>query len=108
MEHKMIETHAFGNFVPDNTKYMILGSFTGRQAYEENLAKNKYYDWFYATRHNQFWPIMEGVYDVQLRDKNTRMALMRYLGIAMADTIYQCERREGNNLDSNLTNFVYN
>jgi G:T/U-mismatch repair DNA glycosylase len=30
------------------------------------------------------------------------------MGMAMADIIYQCERREGSNLDSNLDNIVYN
>jgi hypothetical protein len=28
----MIEAHAFGNFVPPQTKYLILGSFTGKEA----------------------------------------------------------------------------
>ena len=26
----------------------------------------------------------------------------------MADIIYQCERKDGNNLDNNLINIVYN
>jgi G:T/U-mismatch repair DNA glycosylase len=34
--------------------------------------------------------------------------LFTKLGIAMADIIYQCERKKGNNLDNNLTNIVYN
>lgn len=28
----MIETHPFGNFVPADAKYLILGSFTGKEA----------------------------------------------------------------------------
>ena len=28
--------------------------------------------------------------------------------MALADIIYQCERKEGNNLDTNLGNIVYN
>src|SRR5689334_8890865 len=104
----MIETHAFGNFVPLNAKYLILGSFTGRQAVKGTVATDDAYDWFYGTKRNQFWSILEGVYGIELRNKRSKQELFTRLGIAMADIIYQCERKEGNNLDSNLVNIVYN
>ena len=104
----MIETHAFGNFVPENAKYLILGSFTGRQAVKGTNATDNSYDWFYGTKRNQFWPIFEGVYEVELRDLSSKQGLFTKLGIAIADIIYQCERIKGNNLDTNLTNIVYN
>ena len=104
----MIETHAFGNFVPLNAKYLILGSFTGRQAVKGNIATDDSYDWFYGTRRNQFWPILEKVYGIELRNKLDKQELLNKLGIAMADIIYQCERKQGTNLDSNLINIVYN
>jgi hypoxanthine-DNA glycosylase len=104
----MIETHAFGNFVPLNAKYLILGSFTGRQAVKGNPAYDDSYDWFYGTKRNQFWPILEEVYGIELRDKLSKQELLTKLGIAMADIIYQCERKEGNNSDVNLVNKVYN
>ena len=104
----MIETHAFGNFVPLNPKYLILGSFTGRQAVEGTSAFDESYDWFYGTKRNQFWPILEGVYGIELRNKHSKQELFTKLCIAMADIIYQCERKEGNNLDTNLVNIVYN
>lgn len=104
----MIETHAFGNFVPANAKYMILGSFTGRQAVKGTSATDDNYDWFYGTKRNQFWAILEGVYDVKFRNTREKQELFTKLGIAMADIIYQCEREQGNNLDNNLVNIVYN
>ncbi len=104
----MIETHAFGNFVPPNASCIILGSFTGRQAVKGNIASDPSYDWFYATKRNQFWPILEAVYGVELKDTVTRKKLFTRLGIAIADIIYQCERKKENNLDTNLTNFIYN
>ena len=84
----MIETHAFGNFIPLNAKYLILGSFTGRQAVKGNSATDDSYDWFYATKRNQFWPILEEVYGIELRNKLSRQELFTKLGIAMADIIY--------------------
>ncbi|PIN79105.1 hypothetical protein COY26_01535 [Candidatus Woesearchaeota archaeon CG_4_10_14_0_2_um_filter_33_10] len=104
----MIETHAFGNFVPQDAKYLILGSFTAKQAAKENTAYDGSYDWFYATKRNQFWPILEAVYELELNNKLSKQKLFSDLGIAMADIILQCERKEDNNLDNNLVNFVYN
>ena len=104
----MVETHAFGNFVPQNAKYLILGSFTGRQAVKGTTTTDDTYDWFYGTKRNQFWSILEGVYGIELRNKRSKQELFTKVGIAMADIIYQCERKDGNNLDSNLVNIVYN
>ncbi len=103
----MIETHAFGNFVPKTTKYLILGSFTAKEAFDEQ--KKAAYIWFYSNGgRNQFWPILEEVYGISLQTKKDMTNLLGGLGMAMADIIYQCERRRGSNLDVNLTNFVYN
>ena len=104
----MIETHAFGNFVPQNAKYLILGSFTGKQAVRGTPDTDISYDWFYGTPRNQFWPILEEVYGIELRNKLIKQELFTKLGFAIADIIYQCERREGSNLDTNLGNIVYN
>ncbi len=104
----MIETHAFGNFIPSKAKYLILGSFTGRQAVKDSAANDPSYDWFYATKRNQFWPLLEQVYGIELRNTPARKKLFTDMGIAMADMILQCERRDGNNLDMNLVNITYN
>jgi hypoxanthine-DNA glycosylase len=104
----MLETHAFGNFVPPSARFLILGSFTGRQAVKGNTAADDSYDWFYATKRNQFWPILEDVYGLELRNKPSRQALLTKLGIAMADIIYKCERKVDSNLDSNLVHPEYN
>ena len=104
----MIETHAFGNFIPPNAKYLILGSFTGRQAVKDKAAHDPSYDWFYGTKRNQFWPLLEEVYGIPLPTKTERQKLFGDLGIAIADIILQCERKDGNNLDANLINIVYN
>jgi hypoxanthine-DNA glycosylase len=97
-----LETHPFGNFVPPSPKYMILGSFAGRQGMDPA------YDWYYGTRTNQFWPILAEVYGIDLPDKRSRQDLLTRLDTAIADIIYQCRRRDGTNLDANLADIVYN
>jgi hypoxanthine-DNA glycosylase len=104
----MIETHPFGNFVPINAKYLILGSFTGRQAVKGTNDTDNTYDWFYGTKRNQFWSILEEVYGIELRNKQSKQELFAKLGIAIADIIYQCERKGISNLDADLVNITYN
>ena len=94
----MLEIHPFGNFVPKDAKYLVLGSFTGKP--EHN------YDWFYSTKRNQFWSIIEAVYGVELKSKREKQAFFALLKMAIADIIYSCERKSGNNQDNNLTNII--
>ncbi len=97
----MLEIHPFGDFVPSNAKYLILGSFPGKIQSKDN-------DWFYGSPGNQFWPIIEKVYGNKLSLKRDKQKLFSKLGIAVSDIIYQCERKRGSNLDNNLINIVYN
>lgn len=96
----MIEVHPFGDFIPKNSKYLLLGSFTTKPKHD--------YVWFYANGRNHFWPIMEEVFDVKLKTKDIQQKLFEDLHMALADIIYSCERKNGSNLDNNLTNIVYN
>jgi hypoxanthine-DNA glycosylase len=96
----MLETHPFPPFVPPHAKHLLLGSFTGKPGVG--------YDWFYGSQRNQFWPILERVYNLKLDTKKSKMHLFSRLGLAITDIIYQCERRQGTNLDANLINIVYN
>jgi hypoxanthine-DNA glycosylase len=103
----MIETHPFGSFVPAGSKYLILGSFTGKQAVKGETYTDEAYDWFYGVKRNQFWPILEEVYNRELKNKKSRQDLLTELHIAIADIIYQCERKRGSNLDANLIIIAY-
>ncbi len=99
----MIETHPLGNFIPKNIKYLLLGSFTAR-----GMDNDPAYDWYYGSKRNQLWRIIEQVYNVELLNKKSKIDLFTKLGIGVADIIYQCERRDDNSLDANLINIVYN
>ncbi len=102
-----MEKHAFGNFVPKEAKYLILGSFTAKQAVRGE-SYNESYDWFYSNNRNQFWPIIERVYGVKLDNKKSKQKLFKKLKMAMADIILRCERKNNSNLDINLKSIEYN
>jgi len=96
----MTEIHPFGNFVPKNAKYLILGSFPGKP--------DESYDWFYSNKRNQFWLILGKVYKQKLDTKEKKQKLFRRLKIAITDIIFSCERKKNSNLDTNLVNITYN
>lgn len=96
----MIETHLYGSFVPPKARFLLLGSFAAKP--------EPGYDWFYSTRRNQFWSILEKVYGVTLNDKKSKQQLFTWLHLAVADIISQCERQKNNNSDMNLVNIIYN
>ena len=99
----MAEKHPFKPFVPPNTRYLLLGSFVAKKR-----SDDVGYDWYYGSRRNQFWAIMELVYHAQLSSKNDKQALLARLSMAMADIILGCERKGDSSLDANLINLVYN
>ena len=99
----MIEKHILGNFLPKGAKYLVLGSF-----FAKGLHSTLGYDWYYGSRFNQFWRIIEEVYDVTLKDKASKIQLFTELKMGIADIIYSCERENGNSSYSNLTNITYN
>ena len=96
--HLSSEIHPFGDFVPHKSKYLVLGSFPAREGG----------DWFYGSKRNQFWQILESVYGVGLKTKKKKQRLLSELGVAVADIILKCDRKNGSSLDFNLTNIVYN
>ncbi len=96
----MLEIHPFGSFVPHTSKHLILGSFPGRLSKENN--------WFYCTKRNQFWTILESVYKTKLDTKAKKQKLFKKLGIAVTDIVLSCDRKSGTNSDTNLTNIIYN
>lgn len=96
----MAEIHPFGVFIPKQTKYLFLGSFVAKPSPD--------YDWFFGSKRSQFWSILQEVYGLSLLTKDQKQALFEKLGLAMADIILECERKNNNSLDTNLTNFVIN
>lgn len=100
----MIEYHPFEAFAPEKSRCLILGSFPGRES-TKNQREN---DWFYGANRNQFWKILEKVYQKELRNVSDKKALFSAYGIAITDIIKSCERSSDSNSDANLKNITYN
>jgi hypoxanthine-DNA glycosylase len=100
-----IETHPFRPFIPVNATVIIIGSFPGRDITQKKLNKD---DWFYGTKRNQFWNIISGVYNIELKNAADKKQLFTEKGIAIADIILQARRNAINNSDTNLEVIAYN
>lgn len=100
----MIEKHPFEDFIPDSCELLILGSFPGKQSTQIKSED----DWFYGAKRNQFWKIIELVYDADLTLKVDKQNLFKNLKIGITDIISSCERKENKNTDNNLINKLYN
>lgn len=102
-----IEIHPHKPFVPLNAKVLIVGSFPGK-AHSASPISSKKDEWFYASKRNQFWNIMRGVYKEELLTTEEKKKLFEKHGIAIADVLLKIRRKENNNLDSNLEIIEYN
>ncbi len=100
-----IEIHPFKPFVPSNATVLIIASFPGRDIIQKKLSKD---DWFYGTKRNQFWDIIAGVYDIELKNATDKKELFTKKRIAIADIILKARRNAINNSDTNLEVIAYN
>lgn len=99
----MLETNPFTVFCPKDAKYLVLGSFASKDG-----KKGHNYDWYYSNGRNQFWPILEAIYETKLQDKKSQQALFSRHKIAIADIIKKCRRVKRSSLDTHLSDIVYN
>ena len=100
----MIEKHPFKPFIPRGCRVLVIGSFPGRESTQEKRQD----DWFYGADRNQFWKLLENVYNRDLKTKSDKQQLFEKAKVGLTDIIESCERSENRNLNSNLINKVYN
>lgn len=98
-----LETHPFKDFVPNNIKYLLLGSFTAKDS-----KKGTKYEWYYSNGRNLFWKLIEEVYKTTLPDKKSKMALFEKLGIGITDIMYKAVRVNFTSLDKDLKVVEFN
>ncbi len=102
---EILEEHPFEAFIPDNMKVLIIGSFPGRTQTVQPIDKEA---WFYGAPRNQFWRILEIVYNQPLKTRKEKEMLFQKAGIGITDIIQSCIRKEGTNDDNNLEVRNYN
>ena len=85
----VIEYHPFGEFMPSEIDYLLLGSFPTKDTQLQSF--------YYTSKRNQFWKIMEHVYSRKLNTLNLQKQLFIDLKMAVGDIIYSCERRNNSN-----------
>jgi G:T/U-mismatch repair DNA glycosylase len=81
---EMREINPFTVFNPPKAKYLILGSFVAKDC---KVGWN--YEWYYSNGRNQFWPILEVVYNRDLKSKHDQQKLFKDLGIALGDIVFK-------------------
>src|SRR5688572_8735827 len=94
-----LETHPFEAFVPDGMQCLVLGSFPGKDQTGISVTETH---WFYGAPRNQFWKILELVYQRELKTRDQKEALFSRARIGIADVIRSCVRTAGTNGDENL------
>jgi hypoxanthine-DNA glycosylase len=104
-----LEQHPFGAFLPQNTRFLVVGTFPGRQFSQRSATENEadLTAFSYGGR-NQFWRILEKIYAVELPNRVEKQALFTQKNIGMMDLIAACRRKKNSNLDTDLTDIVWN
>src|SRR5690606_8414077 len=62
----------------------------------------------YSSKRNQFWTIIRGVYQEELKTTAEKKAMFTRKGIAIGDIFLKIKRVENNNSDSSLEVIEYN
>ncbi|MHC3994509.1 DNA-deoxyinosine glycosylase [Thiomicrolovo sp. ZZH C-3] len=92
--------HPFDPVADGRSRVLVLGSFPSIASFEA--------DFYYAHPRNQFWPIMEQLFDVTLPDKAARRTFALERGIALWDSYASLVRSANNSSDANLSDLVPN
>jgi len=93
-----IFTHPFDPILDHHTRVLFLGSFPSIASFEQSF--------YYAHPRNAFWPIMESIFDTELKSNAAKKAFCLEHGIGLWDVIGSCERN--NSSDTNLKNCIPN
>lgn len=96
-----VEEHPFETFVPENAKFLIIGTFPTHN-------NNHRFNFFYSGKDNSFWSIIEQVFkhsfqhDTGNKAVEERKAFLKSKGIGITDMHEKCYRKNGYSTDENL------
>lgn len=93
MREKMLRKESsFAPIVANNSCILILGSFPSVLSVK--------YDFYYANKRNQFWPIINEIFAADAKTNTQRKNLVLRNRLALWDSVQMCERK--NSSDSEL------
>lgn len=90
--------HPFAPILDRRTRVLFLGSFPSIASFEQAF--------YYAHPRNDFWPILEAIFNVRLKTNEAKKGFCLEKGIGLWDVIGSCERRDSS--DTNLKNCIPN
>jgi G:T/U-mismatch repair DNA glycosylase len=103
--HYTIEPHPYGEFIPTDTEFLMIGSFPSKG--------EKYFDFFYGSKVNQLWNILSVVFGHNFKKPTGKAAekergnFLETRGIGMTDMLEKCYRYQNKSGDENLYPIIF-
>lgn len=93
----MISKHPFEPYIPNGATKLIIGTIPPPRFCKNPFGlNNDDVNFYYGSKDNSFWSLLEDVYDVKLKYKNDiasvnqRKELLKHAGIGITDIIKEC------------------
>lgn len=96
------EQHPFPPFVPADARYLLVGTFPGRQLTQKPAAERTPDDWYYGTHKRSLWHLLEQVYHRPLPAVADKQRLLTELGLGCTDVVLSARRKQPTNRDADL------
>ena len=90
--------HPFPPIIDNSSKVLLLGTFPSLDSFSNNF--------YYAHSKNQFWKILENIFNVKLDSIEDKKSFLTSHHIALWDVIKSCTRK--NSSDANLKDIELN
>ena len=88
-----LERHPFAPFIPENCRYLLIGTFPGWQSTQ--AAPSAAADtWYYGTHAHSLWHLLAQVFDRPLQTVEDQKALLRALRMGITDVVAAARRRK--------------
>lgn len=104
-----IEDHPFETFIPENARFLIIGSFpTHKRNYKST------FQFFYAGTGNMFWPVIGKVFRKTFEHSegdnavSERKEFLKERRIGITDMLLKCYRHQGRSQDHHLSPIKFN
>lgn len=104
-DYKVEDQHPYPDLLPKDLEILIVGSFPSKAP--------KYFNFFYGSKFNQFWPIISGVYRHGFQHKTgdaaakERADFLRAKHIGLTDMLTKCYRYKDRSGDESLFPISY-